>query len=71
MLTTLEKFILKSYLEEHEDSDEKEDGQDGGDNDLDVEGGKLDHDWSALLFHQKGKVCQVVALAHSPALVCP
>lgn len=63
--------ICENHLEQHEDSDEKEDGQDRGDNDLDVEGGKLDHDGSTLLFHQKGKVCEVVALAHSSALVCP
>ena len=62
---------LKYHLEEHKDSDEKEYGQDGGDNDLDMEGGKLDHDWSALLFHQKRKVCQVIAFAHCPALVRP
>lgn len=76
MMTTLAVYFtatncVKDHLEQHEDSDEKEDGQDGGDNDLDVEGGKLDHDWSTLLLHQEGKVCQVVALAHSSALVCP
>ena len=71
MMTTLMGKCVKNHLEQHEDSDEKEDGQDGGDNDLDVEGGKLDHDGSTLLFHKKGKVCEVIALTHSSALVCP
>ena len=63
--------ICENHLEQHEDSDEKEDSQDRGDDDLDVEGGKLDDDGGALLLHEKGEVGQVVALTHRPALVRP
>ena len=60
---------MNFYLEQNNYGDEKQNRDDCANNDLDVEGRKVDDDGDTLFLHEDSKCGQMITLTHCVAII--
>ena len=60
---------MNFYLEQNNYGDEKQNRDDCANNDLHVEGWKVDDDGNTLLLHEDTEGCQMITLTHCVAII--